>query len=117
MTVDIDAIYRFMAIISTLMSTGAVVFAWFAGRRKDVDRRLQEGSKRMDRHELRIQALEQDVKAMPGKDDMHRLELHLSEMAGDMKAMSSTLVAMAESQARTERIVRRHEDHLRGTTQ
>lgn len=117
MTVDLDTLYRGLAILSTLASLGAVVFAWFAGRRKDVDRRLQEGSKRMDRHDLRLQALEQDVKAMPGKDDMHRLELHLSEMAGDMKAMSSTLVAMAESQARTERIVSRHEDHLRGTAQ
>lgn len=117
MTLDLDALYRVLAIVSTFASLGAMIFAWLAGRRKDVDRRFQEGSKRMDRHDLRLQALEQDVKAMPGSADLHRLELHLSEMSGDMKAMSATLVAMAESQARTERIVSRHEDHLRGTAQ
>lgn len=114
MTVDIDAIYRFMAIISTLMSTGAVVFAWFAGRRKDVDRRLHEGSKRMDHQDLRIQALEQEVREMPDKSDLHGVELKLSEIAGDMKAMSASMRGMHESLQRTEGIVSRHEDHLRG---
>lgn len=117
MTVDLDSLYRVLAIVSALISIGAAVFAWLATRRKDVDRRFQEGSKRMDRHDLRLQALEQDVKAMPGSVDMHRLELSLSEMAGDMKAMAASMQAMAKSQERAENIISRHEEHLRGTSQ
>ena len=82
--------------------------------RKDIERRFQEGSKRMDRHDLRLQALEQTVQGMPGKDDMHRLELQLSEIAGDMKGMSATMLGMSQSMARTEKIVGRHDEHLMG---
>ncbi|MGB2200386.1 MAG: DUF2730 family protein [Pseudooceanicola atlanticus] len=114
MSIDLDFLSRILGLISLAVSVGAAIYAWFASRRKDVDRRLDDGSKRMDRHELRLQAVEQTVQTMPGKDDMHRLELHLSEISGDMRAISATMVAMSESLKRTENIVSRHEDHLRG---
>ncbi|WP_158971972.1 DUF2730 family protein [Chachezhania sediminis] len=114
--IDLDTAHRALVFVSLVVSLCSAAYAFFATRRKDVDRRFDEGSKRMDRHDLRLQAVEQAIQTMPGKDDMHRLELHLSEMSGDMKAMSATMMAMAESQTRTERIVSRHEDHLRGTT-
>lgn len=112
-TLDLALMQRLAALLSFLISVVAMVYAFFATRRKDIDRRFHEGSKRMDRHDLRLQALEQDVMAMPGKDDLHRVELSLGEIAGDMKAMAATLVAMGQSVQRTEKIVGRHEDHLR----
>lgn len=114
MTLDLDSLYRLLGLISLIMSTAALAHSWFANRRKDIERRFQEGSKRMDRHDLRLQALEQTVQGMPGKDDMHRLELQLSEIAGDMKGMSATMLGMSQSMARTEKIVGRHDEHLMG---
>ncbi|MBB96940.1 MAG: hypothetical protein CML68_20375 [Rhodobacteraceae bacterium] len=114
MTFDLDSLYRVLSLVGLIMSTVALAYSWFANRRKDVDRRFYEGSKRMDRHDLRLQALEQGLGTLPGREDLHRLELHLSGMSGDMKAMTATMEGMAESMARTEKIVGRHEDHLMG---
>jgi len=107
---DVDTLIK---IASFLMSVGAIFYAWFATRRKDVDKRLKEGSDKMDGHELRIQALEQVTSQLPDKDQHHELRLTLAEMAGDMKAMRATMRGMSESMTRTESIVGRHEDHLR----
>lgn len=103
------------------ISISVGIFAFFANRRKDVDNkfdyvneRLMEGSRRMDRIDARVKANETSIEAMPGKDDVHALTLTLAEMGGDLKAQNATLHAMAESLKRTENIVTRHEDHLRG---
>lgn len=112
-TLDLVLLQRVTGLLSFVLSVGAVIYTFFATRRKDVERRFHEGSKRMDRHDLRLQALEQDVTALPGKDDLHRVEMSLGEIAGDMKAISATMAAMSQSIQRTEKIVGRHEDHLR----
>lgn len=114
MTVNIDLIFKLASLFSIFVSCAAMLVAFFGNRRKYMDERFHEGSKRMDRHDLRLQALEQDVKSMPGREELHRVELSLSEIAGDMRAMSATMSGMAGSIERTERIVGRHEDHLRG---
>lgn len=117
MILDLDYLYRILLLLSLVLSIGAVFYAWFANRRKDIDRRFHEGSKRMDLHDLRLQALEQDVKSMPGSTELHRLEIQLGGIAGDMKAISASMSGMHESLKRTENIVSRHEDHLRGNGQ
>lgn len=101
--------------LSLLLSISAMIFAWLRTRRQDLDKRLHEGSKRMDNLELRVQRIEQSIAAMPGKDDMHKLEITLAQMGGEMKAQSAVLEAMAESVRRTEGILNRHEDFLRET--
>lgn len=101
--------------LSLILSVGTLIFAWYRTRRQDVDERFAIGSKRMDEHDLAISELRQAVASMPEKDDMHKLEMMLAEMGGDMKAMRATMRSLAESQGRFEKIVTRHEDHLRGS--
>ena len=113
-TVNVDLLYKIAGLVSIVISITAMLVTVLGNRRKDIDRRFRDGSKRMDTHDLRLQALEQDVRSMPGKDDLHRLELQLSGIAGDMKAISASMVGMAQSINRTEKIVGRHEEHLRG---
>ena len=110
MTIDIDTGLK---IVSLGLSVGAIIYAFFANRKKDTDERFKLGSNRMDDQERRIAALEQTVQALPGKDELHNLEMMLSDMGGDMKAMRATMRGMSESLSRTENIVTRHEDHLR----
>ncbi|MCD2314022.1 DUF2730 family protein [Pseudosulfitobacter pseudonitzschiae] len=99
--------------LALVVSIGAMVYSFLVNRRKDVDQRFTDGSRRMDRLDGRVASLEQQVSAMPGKDDVHSLQMTLSDVRGDMKAMAATMTAMAESLKRTESIVSRHEDHLR----
>ncbi|MCD2328365.1 DUF2730 family protein [Pseudosulfitobacter pseudonitzschiae] len=99
--------------LALVVSIGAMVYSFLVNRRKDVDQRFTDGSRRMDRLDGRVASLEQEVKVMPGKDDVHSLQMTLSDVRGDMKAMAATMSAMAESINRTENIVTRHEDHLR----
>ncbi|QEW21214.1 hypothetical protein LA6_003422 [Marinibacterium anthonyi] len=113
-TLDLNFLKDLTGVLAFAISVISMIYAVVGNRRKDIERRFHEGSKRMDRHDLRLQELAQTVQGMPGKDDMHRLELQLSEIAGDMKAMSATMLGMSQSMARTEKIVGRHEDHLMG---
>jgi len=107
-----DQIEFWMKVATFALSICAMVVAVFRTRRQHIDDAFKTGSKRMDAHDLRIQALEQSVKDMPDKDDMHQLELTLKEIGGDMKAVRATMRGMSESMTRTEHIVGRHEDHL-----
>jgi len=109
--IDWDLFLKSAGIVLSLM---AWVYAFIATRRKDLDRKLEEGRARMDRHAARLDRLDQTVQTMPGKDETHRLHVLMVEMAGDMKAMRASMDGMHLSMARTEEIVGRHEDHLRG---
>ncbi len=107
-----DQIEFWIKVATFAISICAMVVAVFKTRRHDIDDAFKAGSKRMDAHDLRIQALEQSVKDLPDKDDVHQMELTLKEIGGDMKAIRATMRGMSESMTRTERIVGRHEDHL-----
>lgn len=88
------------------------IYTFIATRRKDLDKRLEAGHERMDRHEARISRLEQSVQNMPGKDDMHSLQLELVRQTGSMEKMAAVMEGNAMITARLEAIVSRHEQHL-----
>lgn len=95
-----------------LFSVCAVVLAWWRTRRSAVDDLFKAGSDRMDRHELRLQSLEQSVQAMPTREDVHKIELSIERMNGTVGRMEAVLEGNNQIMARLEAIVSRHEDHL-----
>lgn len=97
---------------SFAMSIGAVVYAWFAARRKDVDGRMTEIAAQNDHHERRLSSLEQVVDDMPGRGDVHRLELAMSDMTGEMKAIGAHIASQKDIMRRLESAVNIHQDHL-----
>lgn len=109
MNFDFDTALK---LASFAISVGAMVYAFFVNRRKDVDERFRDGSKRMDRHDGRIATLEQTVQAMPEKEDLHQLQLKLAEMNGSLLRMTAVMDGNAQIMGRLETIVSRHEDHL-----
>lgn len=116
LSLDLDTALK---LASFALSIGAVIYAFFANRKKDtdarfeaVDDRFNEGSKRMDRHDGRIASLEQAIQAMPGKDDMHSLQLELVKQTGALAEMRAVMEGNQKIMARLENIVSRHEDHL-----
>lgn len=94
------------------LSLAAIIYSWFSGRKKDVDERFKEGSKRMDRQESRIAALEQAVKTLPGKDAFHSVQLEMVKQTGSLNEMRAVMEGNAKIMLRLETIVSRHEDHL-----
>lgn len=97
---------------SLVLSVSAVIYTFFATRRKDVDERLHTGSKRMDLLDQRVASLEQTVIGLPGKDDVHSIELHMERINGTMSRMEAVLEGNQKIMSRLETIVTRHEEHL-----
>ena len=109
MMLDIDTVVK---VLSFTLSAAAMLFAYIATRRKDVDARFKEGSERMDRHDTRISSLEHHLKEMPDKDDVHALQLELARMSGAIGEIRVMMDGNSKIMARLENIVSRHEDHL-----
>lgn len=109
MNFDIDAGLK---LASFALSIAAMVYAFFVNRRKDIDERFRDGSKRMDLHENRIATIEQTIQSLPGKDDMHALQLELVKQTGSLNEMRAVMEGNTKIMARLEAIVSRHEDHL-----
>jgi len=95
-----------------VLSSISLIYTWFATRRKDVDKRFADGAKRMDGHDLDIQALQQTVSSLPAKEDVHRMELAMSEVSGELKAIGAHIASQRDVMRRLETVVTRHEDHL-----
>lgn len=109
MSFDIETALK---LASLALSISAMVYAFFANRKKDVDERFKDGARRMDRHEGRIAVIEQTMQTMPGKDDVHALQLELVKQTGSLNEMRAVMEGNAKIMARLEAIVSRHEDHL-----
>lgn len=109
MNFDVDTLIK---LASFGLSVGAIIYAWFSGRRKYVDERFKEGSKRMDRHGERIAEIEQTIRSLPGKDDVHAMQLEMVKQTGSLNEMRAVMEGNAKIMSRLESIVSRHEDHL-----
>jgi len=106
---DWDLFWKASGVILPLLTA---IYAFIATRRKDLDRKLEEGRERMDRHSARIDRMEQTLQGMPGKDDMHALQLELIKQTGAMEKMAAVMEGNAKITERLEIIVTRHEQHL-----
>ena len=98
--------------IPLIVSLATLVFAWFRTRRTAVDERFKAGSERMDRHDSRIQAVEQTIKTLPDRNDMHQIELSIERMNGTMTKIEAVMEGNQQIMTRLELIVTRHEEHL-----
>lgn len=109
MIFDLDLAIK---VATFLFSVAAMGVAIIRTRRTAVDDRFKAGSDRMDRHESRIQTLEQTVSGLPSREDVHRIQLSIAEMTGSLGRMEAVMEGNAKIMSRLEAIVSRHEDHL-----
>lgn len=89
--------------VASLVAILAFVLSLVNGRRKwiteliaPITQRLNDGSKKMDAHELEIQALKAKVDTLPDKQDVHDLQIGITEMRGEL----STMAARSEGNSR-----------------
>jgi len=100
------------SIASFMLSVGAVIYAFFATRKKDTDQQFAALDKRCDDLEKRLSSTEQHISAAPTSDDIHGLQIQMERMSGVLGRMEAVMEGNANIMSRLESIVSRHEDHL-----
>ncbi|MDO9639670.1 MAG: DUF2730 family protein [Pseudotabrizicola sp.] len=98
----------------TLFNFGSVIWMVFSGPSRRNSSKLDDHTARLDRMDQRVASVEQTLRSMPGKDDIHQVQLALSDMRGDLKNMQTSMDGNMKIMQRLETIVIRHEDHLLG---
>jgi hypothetical protein len=77
--------------LALFLSFGTAIWTIFSGPSRKNATRLDDHTGRMDRHEARLQSLEQEVRSMPSKDDMHKVQLSLQRMEGQFALLNERL--------------------------
>lgn len=109
---SLNSIILWAAGLSTLLSFGSILWTIFSGPSRRNATRLEDHGNRLDRLDGRLASVEQTLRGMPGKDDIHGVQLALSDMRGDLKNMNTSMEGNMEIMRRLEVIVSRHEHHL-----
>lgn len=111
--------WDFKVTLPFLFAVATMVYTWWKTRDQNtdarfraVDERFKTGSERMDRHDTRLNSIEQTLRDLPVKSDMHALQLAMSDMRGEMKVMATAMSGSNSLMERLEAVVSRHEDHL-----
>lgn len=91
--------------LSLLLNFGLSVYSLLASGSRANKQRLDAHDSRHARHDERLSGIEQALRALPAKEDLHGLQLALSEVRGDLREMRAIM-------GRMETIISRHEDHL-----
>ncbi len=103
-----------VAALALLLSFGTSIWNIIGSSARNNGKRIDDLAKRTDSHETRLASVEQTLRAMPGKDDLHQVTLALSDIRGDLKAMNAEMQATNKIMARLEHSVVRHDEHLSG---
>lgn len=111
--------YDLKITLSFVLAIATIVYTWWRTRDQNtdsrfraVDERFKLGSERMDRQDARLASIEQTLRGLPAKQDMHDLQISITELKGDLKTMSAVIEGRNRLMERLETIVERHEDHL-----
>ena len=98
--------------LSFLLSVATLIYAWWRTRSQHLEDKIGASSARLDRHDARINSIEQTVQGLPAQRDIHQLQLTLAEVRGEMREMRASMEGSNKIMSRVESIVSRHEDHL-----
>lgn len=91
--------------LSLLLNFGLSLWSLLASGTRANRQRLDDHDARLARHDTRISGVEQSLRNMPAKEDLHGLQLALAEVRGDLREMRAIM-------GRMEGILGRHEEHL-----
>jgi len=109
---DLQLLMPWLLAAATILNLGSTIVTLLtAGSKKNatdlekfkslVNRLLEETDKRLDTHESRIQALENDIKHLPDREMVHNLQLTLKDIQIEMASIKSA----TEQSTRTSRRV------------
>ena len=109
---NISPIVVWVVALSQLLTFGLTIWGLLASGSRANAKRIEEHAERIEVHGLRLNSIEQTIKAGPSKDDMQGIALALEAMRGDVKVMRAEMEGSMAIMARLEAIVSRHDNHL-----
>lgn len=112
MTASMVSLGPALAVVLAGLNILNIVYTWWRTRDQNVEARFKAGSERMDRLDARMASVEQTLRGMPTRDDLHHLHLTMKEMQGDLRTMNAVMEGNTKIMGRLEVIVGRHENHL-----
>lgn len=121
-----EDLIAFLGALLLVLNIMNILFTWWRTRGQSLEKREKEISaqfeqlsqerkadgERMERLDARIASMEQSMRILPGRDDLHELQLSMRSMQGDMKALTAVMEGNAQIMTRIETVVGRHEQHL-----
>lgn len=103
-----------VAALALILSFGTSIWNIIGSSARNNGRRIDELGKRVDEADTRLASVQQTLRMMPGKDDLHQVTLALADIRGDLKAMNAEMQSTNKIMARLEHSVGRHDEHLSG---
>lgn len=97
---NVDDLRGWATLASTLLSIGAVVYAWLTSGSKAALGKIEQMEARLAATERRMDQVETDLHHLPDKDHAQRMELALAEMRGEVKVLNERLIPVAATSAR-----------------
>lgn len=108
-----------LALVLAALNIVNILYTWWRTRDQNVEARFRLGSERMDRADVRVNAidarvssLEQALRNLPAKEDLHNLSLAVAELRGDFREIRASLAATADAMNRQDTVTRRLEQFL-----
>lgn len=98
--------------VALLLALGTSIWTILGSSSRNNGRRIDDLGKRYEAIEHRVSALEQTLRTMPGKDDLHAVTLALADIRGDLKMMNAQMESTNKIMQRLEHNVGRHDEHL-----
>lgn len=112
---DLKELLLYLSVLTSVIALITTIWTLVtSGARKNAAT-IEAHARRLETIEGRLQSVEQSVRGMPGKDDIHAVQIALSEMRGELRAVHVTINGTREIMGRLEAVVTRHEEHLLGS--
>ena len=111
--------YDLKVTLTFILTVSTLLYTWWRTRDQNtnarflsVDDKFKAGSERMDRHDARLASIEQTLRGMPQKDDLHALQLSIERLNGKIDTMAAVMDGNNNVLTRLEGVVARQEEHL-----
>ncbi|MGV8987636.1 MAG: DUF2730 family protein [Cypionkella sp.] len=109
---NISPIVIWVVALSQLLTFGLTIWGLIASGSRANAQKIIENRTRIDNHDLRLNSVEQSIKASPTDDDMQAIALAMEAMRGSVNVMRAEMSGSMAIMSRLEAIVSRHENHL-----
>lgn len=101
-----------LALVLAGLNIMNILYTWWRTRNQNVETRFTSSSERMDRHDQRLASVEQSLRSLPVKDDLHNLNLTIEGLRGDVRELRAAQTASAAASLRQDTVLGRVEQFL-----
>ncbi|WP_417691531.1 DUF2730 family protein [Roseibium sp.] len=90
------------SLLAVLLSIGALVHSWITSKAKVNAEHLKVVDEKLIDQDRRVQAIEGELKHLPGKDDVNDLKLSIAELRGTIGRLDESLSGISRTVRRVE---------------